>query len=221
MIRHSSSFFVSLLVHTLLVVALFFTYKYVSAAFNHTKKEKIVCIDLQCLVPHKEKVLPKILPQKIIKAKPKPKPLKKKVLKPKLQKVPDVVIVQEKVVEEIVEEVEVEELIQESEELNAVVQEEKISPQKAYIDENINQIIALLEEHLYYPRRARKRGIQGDVLVRFKLSIEAQVSEIEVVSSSHDILSRGAVETIESLSGKFPHPKEELIISVPIPYRLK
>ncbi|MBN2817064.1 MAG: TonB family protein [Campylobacterales bacterium] len=93
--------------------------------------------------------------------------------------------------------------------------------QELYIDENLAEITKLLQEHLYYPRSARKRGIEGEVLVKFFLSKSAEVKGIEVLSSQHSILSKGAIETIESLSGVFPMPKEALELTIPINYSLK
>ena len=41
--------------------------------------------------------------------------------------------------------------------------------EKEYIDENVLKIRELISDNLYYPRSARKRGIVGDVLVKFTL----------------------------------------------------
>ena len=46
-------------------------------------------------------------------------------------------------------------------------------------------------------------------------------SNIEIVESSHEILSLAAKQTIEELCGKFPKPKEEVTLRVPINYGLK
>lgn len=92
---------------------------------------------------------------------------------------------------------------------------------KEYIDANIQKIVKLLSDNLYYPRSARKRGITGDVIVKFELSTEAKVNSIEIVTSENDILSRAAIKTLEDLSGKFPKPNEALVLEVPINYNLK
>ncbi len=89
------------------------------------------------------------------------------------------------------------------------------------MQEHIAKIIQLLQENLYYPRRARKNGTIGQVTVRFKLSTNAVAHSIEVLSSKSEILSRAAIKTIENLSGEFPKPEEELILHVPINYSLK
>lgn len=97
----------------------------------------------------------------------------------------------------------------------------KINFTKEYIDKNKDLIVKLLKENLYYPRSARKRGIVGEIVVKFTLSKDALVYSLEIISSKSDILSRGALKTITDLSGKFPSPKEEIILIVPINYSLK
>lgn len=105
--------------------------------------------------------------------------------------------------------------------LNKEEQTKNITPKQAYLDENVDHIVKLLQENLYYPRSARRRGIEGEVIVAFTLTKDAEVKSLKVLSSEHDILSRGAIETIGSLSGKFPKPKEKLELSVPISYSLR
>jgi len=96
-----------------------------------------------------------------------------------------------------------------------------LSKEEVYKSNNLSKIAKLLQENLYYPRRARKRGIEGKVVVRFVLQKDATVNNIEVVSSKSAILSRGAVKTIDNLSGKFPKPDEVLTLTVPISYYLR
>ena len=77
-----------------------------------------------------------------------------------------------------------------------------------------------MQDNLYYPRRARKKGITGEVMVKFTLGVDAIVSNVEVLKSEKEILSRAAIKTIQDLSGEFPKPDEALSISVPISYKL-
>jgi protein TonB len=88
------------------------------------------------------------------------------------------------------------------------------------MEKNLEKIVALLKENLYYPRRARKRGVEGEVLVSFRLLKNAEVCDIKVLNSPSDILSRGAIRTLEELSSKFPKPEQELNLKVPIYYKL-
>jgi len=97
----------------------------------------------------------------------------------------------------------------------------KVSIAQAYIKRNFTTIAQLLHDNLYYPRRARKRGIEGKVVVKFLLTKDAEVMKSTVLSSSNEILSRAALKTLKELSGKFPKPTEALTIRVPIEYSLK
>ena len=226
MIRHTPSFLISIIIHSLLLVAFFYTYTYISSLKSDKKDEKI-CLTLTCIVEdHKEHVKEKVEPKKRVPPKPKlkvekpkkeivkkiiPKPLTvpvvKEIVEPEEE--PEIVYI-EPVKEEVIEEV----LPVKSQEEKAIAQEQQ------YMDEHIKKIVRLLSENLYYPRSARKRGVVGEVLVKFCLSTDATVSAVEVISSQSDILSRAARKTIEDLSGEFPRPNEELILHVPINYEL-
>ncbi|WP_457750404.1 energy transducer TonB [Sulfurimonas sp.] len=96
----------------------------------------------------------------------------------------------------------------------------KTSNKEQYLTENLTKISELIKENLYYPRTARKRGIEGSVIVRFILHTDATVTQITTISSSSGILTRAAIKTIAELSGKFPKPSTELTLSVPITYSL-
>ena len=242
MIRHSSSFLISLVFHTILFIVIIYTYKNVDF-FAKKEEEKKVCVKLCCVVekPIVKKVVskPKVIPKKTkpkpivkkIKPKPKPKPKPKKV--EIVKKVPVVVpIIEEKIVEVIKEPLKIEEpkpMMEEIVEVQTEVEEVQIEDsktkelrlEKEYLDENIKKIITLLRDNLYYPRSARKRGVTGEVMVKFKLSVDATARDVEIISSPSDILSRAAKRTIEELSGEFPKPTEELILHVPISYSLK
>ena len=226
MIRHTPSFLISIIIHSLLLVAFFYTYRYVSSLSSEKDDEK-VCLKLTCVVEkHVEHVKEKPAPKKII-----PKTIKPKVKKPKKEVVKKIIqkplivpvvkeIVEPEVEPEIVYVEEVEEELTEA--VPVEPQEEQEVPQEErYMDEHIREIVRLLSENLYYPRSARKRGVVGEVIVKFCLAKDATVSSIEVISSESKILSRAAKKTIEDLSGEFPKPPEELVLHVPIKYELK
>jgi protein TonB len=97
---------------------------------------------------------------------------------------------------------------------------QEIKEEDEYLQEHLALIKKLLEENLYYPRSARKRAITGDVVVKFKLLSDATIAYIKVIKSPSELLSRGAVQTIENISAKFPKPKKDLILEVPISYKL-
>ena len=241
--RHSLSILVSLLLHTILLVLLFLSYKYIYPKFS-TPKETRVCIKLNCIAPsHTEEVTtPKKVPavkKTVEKKKIKKEKIEKKkvraVKKVPVKKTPVTLVFEqklepkkkEKVQEKAKAEIVVKPVIvkeKKSISQNTVEillpQESEKTDEEVYVEENLNLIVQLLQENLYYPRRARKRGVEGDVLVRFKLSKNAEISGLEVLSSKSDILSRGALKTIENIASQLPKPKENLTLSVPISYRL-
>jgi len=95
------------------------------------------------------------------------------------------------------------------------------SPEDIYIKAHISKIMSLLRKNLYYPRMARKRHMEGKVVVRFELLQDGSVKNIVIVEAERDLLGSAAVTTIERLEGKFPQPSEPLLLHVPIMYKLK
>ncbi len=90
-----------------------------------------------------------------------------------------------------------------------------------YLNEHLARIAQLLQEYLYYPRMARKRHIEGEVLAVFTLEKDGTVHDISVEKHARKILDRAAVQTIASLSGRMPHPEHTLTLEVPIRFVLK
>jgi len=221
--RHTPSFMISLLVHVAVLLTIFFTYKLV-VSLDKKETQKKVCVSLSCLTStvKKENHPPK---KKIKKKAPKKRKLKKNtksvpLLPKKIEKVVEAEEIQK--VEEknaVKQEIHEEQAIVETV-TSSMEQEKSISDEEEYIDENIQKIAKLLEENLYYPRSARKRGIVGKVVVKFTLLLDARVESVSIISSQSTILSRAAKKTIEDLSGKFPKPKERLSLEIPINYTL-
>lgn len=244
MIRHTNSFLISLILHSFLLFLIFYTVKTVS--FDTQKEDnEIVCIklcnvkpqnntDAKPLKQHTEVVEKKVITpvKKETKTVEKTKDVKK-VLVSKKSEVKIEKKEQPKTEQKVVEPP----VLELSENKNASscdckkscecdsqkeTQEMKNQRmQQAYIDENMQKIVRLLQENLYYPRSARERGITGEVRVEFSLDTNAEVSFIKVTSSNSEILSRAALKTINDLSGDFPKPKERLILKLPIRYNLK
>ncbi len=232
-----------------MVVGIFFLYKTVSSSISDTK-ENVICMKLSCMKksqkksqepishPKNKTIKKKKLKKKTLKQKTKvkKKELKKELVKPRVERKKKVPLskvkkrsqIKEKPVKSVASPLldapqkvapqKTESIVEEKVQTKAVTP--SLTAQKMYVKENLAEIIELLRENLYYPRRARKRGIEGEVIVKFKLSTTAEVSDVKVISSKSDILSRGAIRTIEDLSFKFPKPSEELDLKVPIFYKL-
>jgi protein TonB len=280
MIRHSSSLLLSVILHLLLVIAIYFIYTQVSKEptphkiarikielcnvplqevvtkneeVNRDKEtppakpkvEKIEKVEKKELeevvktVKKVEKQTPKIPPKK----ETKPKPIKKEPIKEKeiiLNKPLPSPELKQEVKEEPKQELQKRVFSKEKQiifapesieevlppEIETIPYEEihKPSPQTLttnYINKHIAIIQELLAENLYYPRSARRRGIIGDVKIKFELLPDSSVQNIEVLESSHEILSRAAIKTIQELESKFPQPNEKLSITLPVNFSLK
>ncbi len=96
----------------------------------------------------------------------------------------------------------------------------KLACDKQYIEDNIALINALIKQNLYYPRIAKKRGMQGKTMVSFTLDTDGKILEIKALGSIASILSKAAIKTIQKASASFPHPKQVLALQIPIVYKL-
>jgi len=235
MMAHPKAFFLSLFVHAVLISSVV----YFLFQKEDTCSETCHVIVLKSIVhkanqPAVQKHTPVLKPQ----TKPKVKHLSK-VKKPQKKKEPVI----EKVIEPtkiVVTKTETEEVFEEVVEVKEVesvavvvpsqtleVIEEKpavlatVSPEQKYVEAHLSEIQALLAENLYYPRMARKRGIEGKVLVSFCILKSGEVDNIKVLETSRDILGRAAIKTIKDLSGLFPKPSAPLTLHVPIRYSLQ
>ena len=234
--RYSNSLVLSLLIHGVLAAAIFISYKAI-VAYSNNEQHLCACCTTTINLSSVKIEKPVVKPQKEI-AKPTEqikKPIKKE--KPKETPIikPEPIASQKEVVEQKVV-VQQEELNETKPVVQNTVQKEDAdthcetevlvqkSPEELtdkYLSLHVSEIVALLKENFYYPRRAREQAIEGVVTVKFTLSTDAKVTNIEVVESKYEILSNSAVEIIQSLEGKLPKPDEELTLTIPIDYSLK
>ncbi|MCK9472383.1 TonB family protein [Sulfurimonas sp.] len=232
MIRHKSSFFISLSIHALLFISLYFAWSGISKV-QRTHLEHKICVEL-CRVEHQQKSIEPVKeqiakPQPKIEPKQKPKPIIKQALPKQIQETPKEISPE---IAEISQDkpnpISKVEITKNEEALTHVllkpkkedVKQEQDGSKDQYIKINTQKISELIRDNLYYPIAARKRNITGRVSIRFTLGVDAKVYYIKVVDSSSDILSRAAVKTIEELSGKFPKPEQEITLNLPIDYAL-
>ena len=59
-----------------------------------------------------------------------------------------------------------------------------------------NALNSWLETMLVYPEEAVKKGIQGRVVVGFVIKKDGTISDIKIVSSSHEILNKAAIHVV-------------------------
>jgi len=247
MIRHSSSLFISLFFH--LFLGLIVLYLYVNKPIKKeipSPKQKIA-IKLSAFTEKKTLVIPTPIKKTIQRKKKKKivkkikkaivKKVKKRVLKKKLVKVKKTIakkvvpLKKEKkkekieIKQEVVKKIEKTVIkkvqpIQQQKSKEEIEKEQKNNYIVSYIDNNLYKIRELIKDNLYYPRKARRKGVVGEVLVKFRLKTDGKIDNIKVISSNHKILSRSAIRTIEELSSQFPKPETEIVISLPIGYHL-
>ncbi len=96
----------------------------------------------------------------------------------------------------------------------------KIACEKQYVQDNLALINALIRQNLYYPRIAKKRGMQGKAMVAFTLNTKGEVIDVKTLGEIASILSKAAVKTIRKAAASFPHPKVDLSLQIPIVYKL-
>lgn len=146
-------------------------------------------------------------------------PIKKvAMLEPVVQKIEKAIDEPVQVQEEVIENTEVA-LVEEAAPVIAV-SEPKVSYEAQYIQDNIALINALIKKNLYYPRLAKKRGLQGKAMVSFTLNLEGQVLDIQALGLLSSILKKSAIKTVQKASSAFPHPSEVLALRIPIVYKL-
>lgn len=150
---------------------------------------------------------------------PKPKPKKPKPKKPipkKIQPIP----------EEIEPELQTEPQENEEEQASNTTSEGAESEALAYnegvSDEFLSKIQSAIREKNKYPRIARIRGLEGEVLIEFILDVDGTLQELKIIqSSAGDILNENALKAIVRASKNFPRPEQRVRIKIPIAYFLR
>ncbi|MDO9532066.1 MAG: energy transducer TonB [Deltaproteobacteria bacterium] len=89
----------------------------------------------------------------------------------------------------------------------------------------LREIRRLLEKHKDYPQMARRRNIQGAVVVVFTIAPGGQIMAARVSrSSGHDLLDEAAQNTIRRVGQFPPFPaalnRQQLTVEVPLAFRL-
>lgn len=240
--RYFIALFISIFTH-LFLVWLFF---YISDNRNEVKiilnKEKVVSVSLKSYQKIKSSVAEKTFksrdkePQRVVKKKKKVIQQKKliskkvvktisKIVKPikrktQIKKIP-VKKQRGKIVKKKPKEEKKRVIDKDIQKRDTISQKQQLSAQKVYMNENLEKIRVLIQDNLYYPRSARRRGIIGKVVISLILSKSSKIKSLNVLSSQHNILSRAAIKTIRSIEDDFPTPKEEMKLEIPIVYSLE
>ncbi|WP_428739335.1 TonB family protein [Sulfurimonas sp.] len=218
--RYLSSFMITFLVYCFVVVS------FVMALTEDDVKivEKNLCVNKvaiaiiqqQC---HAKKVQPKKevkkveqKPKKVVK-KTKPKPVVKEVVK---KEVPKEEVVEEIVQEEVVEEVVEHEEVVDNQELQRKMQQMKIAKEKE-LDRFTIHLIKKINENKRYPMSARRRGIEGDVAVKFVVMADGGVGDIKVLDGKK-IFKK---PTFKAIKDSFPVDVSNTLLDLPHEFEIK
>jgi periplasmic protein TonB len=222
--RYFVSFIVSGVLYSALIVSLIF------AANNEnevtapkkidTKRVAVSIIQQQCHAKKvetvkKEKKKPEPLPKKVVQ-KPKPKPIVKEIVKKEpIEKPKEIVeeIVQEE--QEIVEEVIQEEIVDDQEMQRQI--EQMMVAREQELDHFTKHLIKKINDNKRYPMSARRRGIEGDVDVKFMVMADGGVCSIKVLKGKK-IFKRSTYEAIEN---SFPVDVSNTILEFPQEFQIK
>jgi periplasmic protein TonB len=86
------------------------------------------------------------------------------------------------------------------------------------------ELFQYIAKETIYPRKLKKEGIEGCVVVRFFINTNGSISNISILKSSSDLLSEEAIRVVKSLPNWEPALEEGIPIrtayTVPISYKL-
>lgn len=183
-------------------------------------------------------VKPKPLPKKIVK-----KPVPQKVVEPEpvkeIVEKPEIIPAREPLITP--EPTEVAEAVTETEDMttaeNDTAQSEMVAEtenttsndtsdnsamaaKERYVKDHFAYIKDKIEKEIVYPWIARRRGLEGKVILSFVICEDGTVHGINIVEKSgHTILDKSAVATVKR-AAPFPAPPIRAEIVIPLSYRL-
>ncbi len=215
--RYFNSFFITLFLYIVVIASfLSFDKKIIINEKEDTKKLSLNYIEIK-----EEKKVVKKVKEEIKKEEPKiqkkKEPIKKQVKKEEkktLKKEPG----KKEVVKKIKQPEEKKDVFKKIKEEN-ILSKPAINQEKVYIDKNLLLIRKLIQENIVYSKRAKRFNIQGVVKVKFKILKEGGVAEV-VILQGHKLLQKSTIEAINSASKSFPIVPKDLIITLPVEYKL-
>ena len=234
----TKGFGISVAVH-----AMFFFTFFSIATYTQSEK-KIIALDFsimdgnQSVVSKGKNIVAEAKKVKAVKSKPRPKPIEKKkpVDEPKKPEIKE-----ELTPEPASEVIEKTEVIEEPKQIdqpdtetvdqemiaqtvnvnsNSTTDNAAAAAKAKYVKQHFAYIKELIEKEFVYPRIARRRGLEGKVVVSFVICKDGTVHEIKIVESSgHKILDKNAVACVNR-AAPFPPPPTRAELVFPITYML-
>ena len=88
-------------------------------------------------------------------------------------------------------------------------------------DRILSELRSLILEQIVYPPLARRRGIEGRVVLRLRLGVDGEAKALGVSQSSgYAVLDRAAVELVSGVLPLARGPSQPLTLEIPIVYGL-
>ncbi|MCD4668052.1 MAG: TonB family protein [Sulfurimonas sp.] len=227
--RYLSSFIISSLFYIAIIATMFYLFSKNDYTTKKVQKENAKCVQFCIIAPSKvqeikhvieNKIKPKLKPKKKKKIKPKPiiKPKPKPILEKSIIK-PEEPIIEEVVEEEIVEEVEeqIEQEIVQTETISNAQKQINQDMKKAKQREFIEYLIKRINSNKSYPNMARRRVIEGEVAVKFKILSNGKVEDIQIISG-RSIFKKA---TIQAIQRSFPVEVDSSLFDFPEVFKVK
>lgn len=126
---------------------------------------------------------------------------------------------------EIKQEEKIEDVALETKSKNETIQEgaefEALAYNEGLSDEFLSRVHHAISNYNSYPRMARMRRMQGEVVLEFILEVDGKFHGLKIIkSNAGDILNKSALKALSRASKDFPLPPKRVRIKVPIVYHL-
>lgn len=103
---------------------------------------------------------------------------------------------------------------------SAVNYSKSYTAEDRYVKLNFSYIRDIIQKNIAYPHIARKKGLEGKVVVSFIVCADGEAQDITITESSgFEILDRSAVEAVRKAS-PFPKPPVKAALIIPVVYKL-
>lgn len=222
------------------VHAIFFFAFFTAATYTQSEK-KVISLDFsimdgnQSVVSKGKNIVAEAKKVKAVKSKPKPKPDEKKepLDEPKKPEIEEELTTEP--ASEVVEKTEViEEIVQPDTETvdqdmvaqtnnansNSTTDNSAAAAKAKYVKQHFAYIKERIEKEFVYPRIARRRGLEGKVIVSFVICEDGTVHGVKIKESSgHKILDDNAIACVNK-AAPFPPPPTRAELVFPITYKL-
>ena len=85
-------------------------------------------------------------------------------------------------------------------------------------------LMKYIEENLQYPADAKAEGVEGRVIIQFKVEVDGSIGEVEVARGRHPSLDKEAVRIVKSLPKFIPYKEgdgnKDFRFVLPIQFKL-